>query len=270
MKKTALLLSILTCLSGMAQESWTFSPYLGVNFVPIDNDDVYGNQLKGGMNIGFEFNWEVEENWHMDFGLSMNRRFLSYSSENTSDELSNFIDDNILQLFPDLDLNIYESTKAYSTLWTIDLPIYARYAFESGLTLFGGGYLNYLMNANTNLQTTTHIPVFEVIDPRELPLIDSSLAPFLPKNGVEETSDNTKSRFNELGYGVIFGLGYESNNWFFRANYQFGLNDLYAEADKVKININKQRAFNFSIGYRFDISATSSKEKKRYDLELIE
>jgi len=267
MKKVLTLFFVLNLANvSLAQENWVLSPSLGINLVPIDEGGNSGVNLKTGIAIGITFSQLIEDHWSFNYGLSFNRRYAAYSTSSESDELYN-IPNLPLPTIPGLDLTVYEDMSGLSSFWTIDLPITATYKFNSGMIIFGGGYLNYLLGTNNEETTTTHVPVFEVIDISQLP-IDPALLPTLPQNETTTNSNKSKSDMETFGFGVLVGFGYQSEEWILKLGYQHGLNDM--RTDEAKINIPEQRAITLSVGYLFTEVFATSKNKAKYDLELIE
>ena len=265
----SLLLIAITCNAASAQENWIFMPTLGVNSTPVDYGNVEGSSNKMGVLIGFMASNLIEEHWSLDYGVTINQRYSAYSFTEESSQLKDLINFPNIPILSDLDLTIYENTTASTQIWTIDVPLSASYKFNSGFLLYGGGFFNYLLSANTDTEKEIHIPVFEAIDPNDLP-IDQNLVEFLPKNEVIKSGNSTKEGLNEISYGLIFGLGYQSENWTFKLGYHMGLIDIRDDLDAVNMNIKKQRAVTLSLAYNIRNLFETSNQKPIYDLELIE
>jgi len=266
MKKILILLFVWNIANvSFAQENWVFSPSVGINLIPIDEGGISGVNFKSGISLGFTASQLIEDNWSFNYGLSFNQRYAAYSSSSESDELYDLLGIGNIPFLGDF--TVYENTYGLSTFWTMDIPVTATYKFNSGMFLYGGGYLNFLLSTNNEEETVTHIPIFEVIDPNDLP-IDPTLLPVLPKNETTTSSDKSKSEMETLGYGVLVGFGYQSEKWILKFGYQHGLSDI--RKDKSAINIPEQRAVTVSIGYIFTDLFATSKDKAKYDLELIE
>lgn len=267
-KSVVFILILIATIQINAQNSWTFHPDLGVNFSLIDDGGISGITAKSGINVSINFVQQVEERWSLDYALSVNKRFATYSSSSTSDELTDLLNIGNLPIISDFDFTIYNDLQALTSYWTIDLPLTATYSFKSGLFLYGGGYINYLMSASHEETRTTHIPIFEVVDPEDLTFIDPALIPFIPENKVERESIDSKNDMNEFGYGVIGGMGYKTKSFILKANYQHGFSDL--RTDEMKMGISSQRTIQLSVGYLINELFVTSKEKPKYDLDVIE
>lgn len=271
MKNTvALFLGIILLNSLKSQENWLFYPSLGSNLTFIDDGGNTGTSLKNGLHAGIGASMLMEEHWSFDYGLNVNMRFATYYSESESDELNDLLNIGTIPIISDFDFTVYNSVNGLTEYWTLDVPLTVSYKFNSGFMLFGGGYLNYLLSARNDEENIQHIPVFEVIDPSELTFIDPALLLFLPTNSVETTTNKSKSEMRDLGFGVNVGLGYRSENFMLRLSYLHGINDLRKDLDLVEMNIKNQRTVQLSIAFLFKDIFMSSKEKPKYDLQLIE
>lgn len=269
MKKLLYSSLLLLAFTGLrSQENWLFSPSLGANLVPISLNDVSGTSSKFGLSLGFYAIQKIDDHWSWSMGLSGNRRFASYSSENVSDELTGLL--NLPIPIPGLsnfDLNVYEETKGLTSFWTLDLPVTCMYSLKSGFFFYGGGYVNYMVSVRNEETVNTHIPVFEFFNPEDL-ITDPLLKSLLPENKTEKFSNESTDDLNKLDYGLLAGLGYQSEKWMLKMGYQYGLNDI--RSDKMKMEIGNQRAVTISVAYLFKDLFASSKDKAIYNLELIE
>ena len=265
----SLLLVVFAFYVSSAQENWLFMPTWGVNLTPVDVGSVNGTLIKPGALVGFMASNELEEHWSFDYGIIINQRYSGYTIYEESSQLADILDVGNIPILSDFDYTIYKNTTALTQFWTIDAPISVTYKFNTGFLLFGGGFFNYLMAANTDLEEVTHIPVFETVDPETLP-IDQNLLAFLPRNGTKTSGNSLKEGMNDFNYGLIFGLGYQSEKWTCKIGYHWGLNDMRDDLDVVDMNIKKQRAFTLTLAYNVRDLFETSKQKPKYDLELIE
>lgn len=247
-----------------------FYPSLGSNLTFIDDGGNTGISFKNGLQIGIGASMLMEEHWSFDYGLNVNMRFATYYSESESDELNDLLNIGTIPIISEFDFTIYNSVNGLTEYWTLDVPLTVSYKFNSGFMLFGGGYLNYLLSARNDEENIQHIPVFEVIDPSELTFIDPALLLFLPTNSVETTTNKSKSEMRDLGFGATLGLGYRSEKFMLKFSYVHGFNDLRKDLDLVDMNIKNQRTIQLSVAFLFKDIFMTSKEKPKYDLQLIE
>lgn len=264
-----LLFSLFISTFSLAQSQWHISPRLGLNMVPIEENDASGTTHKLGASIGLMTGTRIGDHWDFEVGFSFNRRFAHYQYELETDGLDiikNLIPDQIIDLLGNDAFRTYELVNGYSDYWTVDLPITLAYRFESGFHLFAGPYFNYMFTIENKEEVTTHIPLLELTDMSGLG-IDENLLLLLPSNGTEQSFNSSKSDLNEVDYGIIGGIGYSGEKWILKLAYQYGFNDL--RTDNKYIGINNQRAINISIGYLFHPNTETSKLKPRYNLDLI-
>jgi len=267
MKKLLFLFPLFFTQSIFSQENWHFATSAGLNLVPIQESDISGTTFKGGLSFAFTSSHTLEEHISFDYGLSFNQRYASYNSSSVSDELTGLINIGPIPGLGAIDLNIYENVTGLSTFWTIDLPLTMTYKFNSGVILYGGGYVNYLLTVKTKEQTETHIPVFEVINPADL-ITDPFLLSLIPKNQTVTETTDSKENMRDLGYGLLMGIGYETDSWVLKLGYQHGLSNI--RSDDVNMKFKNQRAINLSLGLLIQDLFYTSKEKPIYDLQLIE
>lgn len=272
-----LLIGVFASNYSFAQKQWQISPRLGLNMVPIEENDASGTTYKIGPAIGIMVGTNIGNNWDIEFGLTFNRRFSHYYyafesdafnllNEIVPDLLNEIVPDSLINLLGDDLLNTYEKVNGYTDYWTIDLPIILDYRFESGFHFFAGPYINYMFFLENNEEKTTHIPLLELTDLSGSG-IDENLLQLLPKNGTEQTFNSSKDNINEVDFGFMGGFGYKGEKWILRFTYQYGLEDI--RTDNTYVGINNQRAINLSIGYLILPNNKSSKMKPRYDLDLI-
>lgn len=264
-----LLLSLFISYFSVAQSQWHISPRLGLNMVPIEENDASGTTHKLGATIGLMTGTTLGNNWDFELGLTFNKRFAHYQYEsetNGLDIIQNLLPTQVVDLLGDELFRSYEEVNGYTNYWTVDIPVTLAYRFESGFHLFAGAYFNYMFTIENKEEVTTHIPLLELTDLSGLG-IDDNLLSLLPANGTEQTFNTSKNDLNEVDYGIIGGIGYTDKKWILKFAYQYGFNDI--RTDNKHVGINNQRALNLSIGYLFHPNVETSKLKPRYDLDLI-
>lgn len=268
MKKLLLLFPAMLCsVISISQENWNFSASAGVNMVPIQESDISGTTFKGGLAFAFTSSHKLEEGISFDYGLAVNQRFATYSTSSTSDELNDLLNLGAIPGLENIDLNIYENINGLTTFWTIDLPLTMTYKFKSGIGFFGGGYLNYLMTVKNKEQIETYIPIMEVFDLSQF-VTDPLLLSLIPESGTVTETNDSEENMNEFGFGVLAGVSYQTESWILKLGYQHGLNEI--RSDEMEMKIKKQRAVQLSVGILIQDLFYTSKEKPKYDLDLIE
>ena len=86
--KTILIFVMLNLLiSGIAFGQWFISPSLGLNMVPLKENDAACTTFKLGPTIGVHSGTTFWKKWDLDIGLTANRRFSHYYSESETGEL---------------------------------------------------------------------------------------------------------------------------------------------------------------------------------------
>ena len=235
--------------------------------VPVVESDISGTTYKGGMSFGLNSIHMVEERISLDYGLTVNQRFASGSFASESDELTDLLNLGAIPGIGAIDLTIYENTRVLTTFWTIDVPLTISYRTKSGVFFSGGGYVNYLLSAKHKSEHTTHIPVFEVIPAEEL-ITDPFLLSLIPGNSTEVITDESKDDMNDLGFGILAGVGYQANSWIVRLSYQHGLNDI--RDDDMIMKVKSQAAINLSLGILMQDLFMKSGDKAIYDLDKTE
>ena len=265
-----ILLYILILLFGLneslAQKTWYLQPTIGVNFTPIQLSESDPKLYQSGFSFGLLTGPALTDNWKLNFGLTVNQRYTSYSYEEDTQNQGLLID-LIGNLIGDLDMGGTDFTEVSTEYWTIDLPISVDYQFESGFFFTGGLFVNSTISANSNIKTTTHIPVMELIDLDNLGL--GVVSTLLPQNGTVESSSDSKGGLNTTNVGLMGGFGAEVGQIELRLQYQYGFIEI--RNDDFNPLISNPQLISFHLAYLFELKqqTRSKKLKKRYDLDLI-
>lgn len=118
----------------------------------------------------------------------------------------------------------------------LNLPVMAKYFVTNALSLEAGPQLGYLLSAEIDFEYSSTIMGEGFRDSGTQDLIDEA---------------------NRFAFGLNFGLGYEFNsNLFAQARFHLGLTPIMeddpSEDDPVvNLNDNKNKGFQFSLGYKF-------------------
>ncbi|MEQ8324692.1 MAG: outer membrane beta-barrel protein [Vicingaceae bacterium] len=262
----ALIVALFISIFGIyGQNEWRLGPSVGTSLSPIKFKDSPNALLKPGLSLGFNAGPVWEKNWQLNFGLSFQQRYTSFQNVEPSGALD-LISGLLSGIVQGLDLEATESVYSETTYWTVDFPINMQYKFNSGFFLEAGGYFNLLMNASSNVETNSHIPLFEVFDPQDLGL-GGIVNSFIPENGTTTTSNQSTNGLTGLGGGLSAGLGADLDNIRLSVFYQYGLTDI--RSDNVQAGVKNQQALSISITYLFSGQFFRSGLRPKYNLELI-
>ena len=250
----------------VAQTKWYISPVLGMNMTPVKESPEDPSLLKTGVSFGALTGPLLKDHWRLSFGLTINQRYSSYSYQEPSASLG-ILTDLIGDLVGGYNLNGEVLVDSRTEYWTVDFPVTVDYVFKSGFFFTAGLYANTTTSANNVTETTTDIPILDVIDLDNLGL--GLFQSLLPKNGTKSKSSSSTKDLNSSNFGLLGGFGADAGKIQLKIQYQYGFNDI--RAAEPAANVSKQQAISFHIAYLFfpTVGERSTKLKPRYDLELI-
>lgn len=265
-----------------AQE-WSFAPEVGMNVIPVDGPEESKQLYQVSPSIFMSFHTTLDEHWGIQFGLSVNNRRQRYITNDTTpifgaleDNFGVSIEDIIGDIagLEGLNLDFYEKKEADVSLWSVGIPVLAEYRLNNGIYFFGGPYAEIVMGGNTEVTTTTSVPLFDLVDISSIigeiggiNLPDELLASFLPQSGTDTESTSDTENFSSSDVGAQLGMGLRKDGFNVRLAYSRGFIDY--RSDNLLDDPTYNQAIMVTVGYFFGIKGSSSSNlKPKYDLEL--
>lgn len=238
--------SFCVSLSGMGQKV-VLGPELGLNLIQLNSGQL-GKEYSPGIHAGLTLDYAFSSSVSLLTGVHFSQgKFQTTSFDTTAFDFFGMVDSS----FAGLDMNTYSQTTSRQTGHYLQLPIMANYQWK-GLSVFGGGYIGYLLGGNRRDLRTSTTPFVSLID---LESVDPNgfLSAFLPPPSEEDFDETTDvSALRRFDYGLKGGVGYEMDRVGLQVSYQFGIPDFQKSPNETESRRN--RFFQFSVRYLLSVN----------------
>ena len=240
---------------------------VGSNIIPLNiNNNDLGQTYGLGIHSGLRSQYHFSEHFSLTTGLSISQKKKYHEYESTSSVLETL--ESVFGFFSggaiDLDsitdalgvnTDVNRKTSAIITMNNLELPLLATYRIKN-FRIYLGGYGGILLSASRKQKTETTIPFLQAID---LGALDSTgfVSLLLPdEEKVEHEVNNNTNDLNEIDFGAIVGIGYQSNHWNFNLLYSRG----FAHYRLINNNVTDPHiAFRFTLGYQISFRKEEGK-----------
>jgi hypothetical protein len=240
----------------------------GINIIPLEKNDLKGNLLSPGYNIGGVFQWKVNDFFSLGTEVSFTTRKKTYETNSSAsfvDKLkSNFFYDLLPEETRDLidsliGMNTFINDKVYNkttgavSLGYIEIPIIARFHYKS-LSIATGPFVSFLVSGKVKEELTQSIPLFEAatfID--TIPFFSTMVNGMFPGYSKPYiTEEKTRKNLVTVDYGFIADISYRINeNFNLGIRYTRGLTNYRSPIIYDKDYLS---SFSFSVSYMFNFS----------------
>jgi len=252
MKNLLPFLFVFTILNANAQK-WEVGPKIGANVIPIRSTDLGVDFQLGGYG-GLAIRYTINDRFKVETGLHVSQQKKAYSGLDTRSLLDDYA--SILDVAGiNVELDIIEKTEAVVSEVYLHLPVLFSYHMHN-VDFFLGPYFGALLAANHSIQTTTTVPIFQVVD---IAALDTTgLVSFFLPDAEEVTSSTSTERtgLNTFDVGATVGVGYRMDRFHLALSYTQGFLD-YRE-DRGAESFSGHQAIRLSLSYLIPI-----KQKKK-------
>ena len=260
MKRTLLLITLITFTFIGYSQKISLGPELGVNIIPMESTN-YGNNYQLGFHLGGHLKYHVSDNFKISTGLYFTQKKKRYNFSDTSSVFEYFGDlfqfggideeevDSIAQSLG-ANTDVYANTEGMVSEVFLKIPVLANFKFKNFNTYIGP-YFGMLLTATKKQETRTQIPILSVIDISQFDSTGFASA-FLPEADETTTSKRSGTKnLTTLDVGMNVGIGYEMNNLHFNLMYSQSFFDY--RKDRGNDDYSPLRTFRISIFYLFDL-----------------
>lgn len=252
-------------ISAFAQRKITVGPDVNMNIMILPKNDL-SNTILLSPRFGVKGEFYFNPKFSIGTGFYYTERKVQYHSEYSEPTPSLNAILSLLNNIPNMPFDVSKALNTDSKVVSngmisehfIEIPLIASYHID-GITLFGGGYVDFLTGVTNKQVKETTIPFVETVDYKEiagstLGTVLSRLSP--PAYSKEITTTHDKKGLNTTDFGITAGVGYQFKNLNFNVSYAQGFKDY--RIDKGDNPKEVSRVVRLSVAYTFNFKIKSS------------
>lgn len=239
----------------------------GNNIIPLTiNGNELGQTYGLGIHSGLKAQYHINDYLSITTGIAISQKQQYHEYSSKSDVLETL--ENVFSLLSgggiDLDsivdalgvnTDINRKTSAIITMNNLEIPVLATLRYKK-LRVYAGGYGGILLSAKRKQKTETTIPFLQAFDIASLD--ETGIVGLLLPSAQEVSTEvnNNTNDLNAIDYGLIAGIGYQTQHWSFNAFYSHGIAHYRL---LPSLWVENHYALRFTMGYQISFSKENDK-----------